>query len=149
MEAAWHEELSLCHERQVAALDKPAELQWESVEPAAIERPVAYRPAVEVKEPRAGIPADAAAKHRARRLHRLLVAAVEPDVERPAIDVLAVIGDAKGRLCQHRVGLARAVGGQDRRFCRAHGIHDAGEKIEDADIDRDRLARMMVAQKYR
>src|SRR5205823_5987659 len=83
-----------------------------------------------------------------RRLHRLLVAAVEPYVERPAVDVLAIVGDAKGRFCQHCVGLARAVSRQDRRPCRAGRVHDAREKIEDADIDRDCLARMMVAQKY-
>src|SRR5205823_395431 len=96
MAGARHEQLPLWRDRQMPSRDEPAELQQEPVEPAAVERPVAHRPAVEVEKPRAGVPADAAAQHRARRLHRLLVAAVEPDVERPAVDVLAVVGDAKG-----------------------------------------------------
>jgi hypothetical protein len=63
--------------------------------------------------------------------------------------VLAVIGDAEGRARQHRIGLPRAVGGEDGGLGRADRIHDGGKKIDDCYIDGDLLAGVMVAQKVR
>ena len=73
----------------------------------------------------------------------------EPDVERAAVDVLAVVGDPEGRFRQHAVGRDGAVGRQHRRAGRADPVHHGGEEIDDADIDRDPLTRMMVAQQVR
>ena len=71
---------------------------------------------------------------------------VEPDIERAAVDVLAVVGDPERRFRQHAVGRDGAVGRQDRSAARADPVHDGGEEIDDADLDRDPLAGMMVAQ---
>ena len=44
------------------------------------------------------------------------------------------------------VGRDGAVGRQHRGAAGTDPVHDGGEKIDDADIDRDLLAGMMVAQ---
>ncbi len=121
--------------------------QQQIAEPAFIERPIAHRPGVDVDEVRMRIPADAAAAHRPGRLHRLRQLGVERDVERPAIHMLAVFGDAEHRARQHRVGFGGAIGGQDRRLGGADRIEDVGEKIEHADIHLRRSAAVKVPQK--
>ena len=59
--------------------------------------------------------------------------------------MLTIFGDTKGGARQHRVGLPRAIGREHRRMCRPDGVHDACEKIKDANIDRGLFARMVVA----
>src|SRR5205823_8501009 len=46
-----------------------------------------------------------------------------------AIDMLAVLSDAKGGACQHRVRRRRPVGRQDRGTRRPDRIHHRDEKI--------------------
>ena len=70
-------------------------------------------------------------------------------VQGPAIDMLAVFGDAEMRLRQAGVSLRRAVGRQDRRTLLADGLHDAGEEIHQRHIDPDLFAGMIVAQEHR
>ena len=65
------------------------------IEPALFERPIAHRPGVNMDETGPRIPTDAAAFHRTCDPHRLLEPPVKADVERPAIEVLAVIRDAE------------------------------------------------------
>jgi len=95
------------------------------------------------------IPAHPAALHRARRLHRLGELVAEMHVEGPAIEMLAVFGDTDIMLGQHRVGLRRAVGRQDRGACLADFPHNPGEKIYDPDIDVDLFTAMKIAQELR
>ena len=72
---------------------------------------------------------------------------LETHIERPADDMLAVLGYAEGRAREHRVGLGRAIGRKDRRSGFADRIEDIGQKIDDPDIDLRLFAGMMVAQK--
>src|SRR5207248_8552493 len=65
----------------------------QGIETALIQCPVAHWPRIDMEETRVGVPADAATSHGTRGLHGPLVAAVEPDVKRAPIDVLAVLGD--------------------------------------------------------
>src|SRR6266849_1230654 len=90
-EAAFREQLLDLHQNAVYA--------------DAVERPVAYRAAVDVEEARAWVPADAAALHRTRSAHRLFEPAPEVDVEGAAVEVLTVVGDAEGSARQHLVVL--------------------------------------------
>src|SRR6266851_3461042 len=92
-------------------------------EPPPLKVPVAHRPGVDMEKTGMRVPADAAALHPPGRLHRLFEPRFEMDVERAAIEMLAVIGDAKGGARQHRVGLGRPIGGKDGRALRVHRIH--------------------------
>src|SRR3979411_1889535 len=95
------------------------------------------------------IPPTPAALEMTRYLHRLCVAGWQPDVERAPVDVLAIFGDTEGGACQHRIGLARAISREHRRAGHPDGVHNTGDKIKNADIDRNLLARVVVAQELR
>ena len=97
-------------------------------------------------EVRFGVPADAAALHRAGFFHRLREPRRQVDVERPAVEMLAVLGNPEGRRGKHRVGCRGAVGRQHDGLRRADRRQDIAEEIEDADIDRDLGAGMEIAQ---
>src|SRR5437868_10009544 len=99
-----------------------------------------------MKKAGAWIPADPASLQRAGSLHRPLVAGVETNVEGAPVEVLAIFGDPEVSARQHRVGLTRAIGRQYDRARRPHCVHDTGEKIEHADLNRCLLTRMVVAQ---
>ena len=60
--------------------------------------------------------------------------------------MLAIIGDAERSARQHRVGLAGTIRGKHGCMRYTNGIHDGGQKIKDADIQSDLLARMVVSQ---
>ena len=61
----------------------------------------------------------------------------------------AVFGRLEPLARQHRVGFRGAVGGQNRRLALADRLHDAGQEIEQVDIDPDLIAGMKIAQKNR
>src|SRR6266481_2933569 len=65
-------------------------------EPPPLKLPVAHRPRVDVEKTGMRVPADAAALHPPGRLHCVLEPRPKMDVESAAIEMLAVIGDAKG-----------------------------------------------------
>src|SRR5262249_2554410 len=74
----------------------PQGTQQQAVIAAAVQLPVAHRAAVEMDEMRVRIPADAAPLHRPRRMLDAGKPAVEGDVDRAAIEMLAALGDAEG-----------------------------------------------------
>src|SRR5665213_1708126 len=123
----------------VVEVDLPA-VEQQIAEARIVEIPVAQRAGIDVDEARIRIPADAAAPHRARRLHSLRQLGVEMYVERAAVKVLAVLGDPEIGAREHLVRLARAVGREDLRLALPDRIHDRAEKVEDADIHADNLA---------
>src|ERR1700674_5758401 len=84
------EQLALLRDREPAASQIFVQPKEQAIEALAIERPVAHWPAVEMEKTGMRVPADPTALHRARRLHRLLEAGLETDIERAAIEVLAV-----------------------------------------------------------
>src|SRR5690348_8440253 len=99
-----------------------------------------------MQKTRPRIPANPAARHGTRSLDRTIVAGVEADIKRASIEVLAILGDTKMGASQHLIGLTRAVG---REYGGAHcpdRVHDAGQKIEHADIDPRLLTGMVVPQ---
>src|SRR5215471_3955431 len=106
----------------------------EAVEPALVESPIADRAGVDMDEPGMRVPADSTALHRARCRHRLGKPRIQTDVERPADDVLAVLGNAEHRSGEHRVGFGRAICRKDRRPSLPDRIENIGQKIDDPDI---------------
>ena len=95
---------------------------------------------------RAGIPADAAPPHGERRLLHPAEIAVEGDVDRPADDMLAMLGDPEGGGRQHLVGLLGAIGREDGSVALVGGGHDIGQKIQHGEIDRPGLVGVEIAQ---
>ncbi len=94
------------------------------------------------------IPADTAPLHRAGSGHRIGELRFETQVEGAADNMLAVLGDAKGRAGEHRIGLGRAIARKDRRLGLADRIEDIGHEINDPDIDLGLFAGMVVAQEH-
>src|SRR5580704_4535132 len=94
------------------------------------------------------VPADPAPPHGARRLHRLGKFRVKPYVQRPAVNVLAVLGHAKIGASQRLVGFERAKGRQYDGPVLARGGHHFGEKVDDADIVIDHSSRVTVAEEH-
>src|SRR6185369_5873392 len=76
----------------------------QAIEAAAIQYPAPRRSAVEMDEMRAGIPADAASPHGERRLLHPAEIAVEGNVDRPADDMLAMLGHPESGGREHLVG---------------------------------------------
>jgi hypothetical protein len=127
---------------------QPAAIEYqEAVKAALVEGPVAYRPGIDVDKTRMRIPADTAALHRPGSGHRIGKPRFEANVERPADDMLAVLGNAKGRAGEHRICLGGAISRKDRRFGLADCIEHIGQEVDDPDIDLGLLPRMMVAEK--
>src|ERR1700736_943240 len=90
---------------------QPATVKYqEAFESALVESPVPYRPGIDVDKTRLRIPADTAALHRPGFGHRIGKLRFEADVERAAHDMLAMLGDAKGRPGEQRIRLGRAIG---------------------------------------
>ena len=108
--------------------------QQQIVESALVESPVPHRPGVDMDKARMRIPPDAAAPHRAGRFHRLGELRVEAKIKRSPIYVLAVLGHPESRAREHRIGLRRAVGGEDRCLGQADGVENIGKKIDDPDV---------------
>src|SRR5436853_4646741 len=124
-------------------------IQEQGIQSSLVQRPVAHRPGVNMEKTRLWIPPNAATLQRAGRLHRSFVASIEANIERAPVDVLTIFGDSEMGTRQHRIGLARAVGREDRCTLLPDGLHDAGKKIEQANIDRRLLARVVVPQQLR
>ena len=136
------------------AADRPACARLSAVAPAG-RSAASYTitrdttPGVDMKKTRVWIPTHPATLQHTGGMHRSFVARLEANVERTPVDVLAIFSDTKMGARQFRVGLTRAVGREDGRARCPDRVHDAGEKIEHADIDHRLLARMVVAQEIR
>ena len=100
-------------------------------------------------EMRLRIPADTAAAHAARCVLRLGKTAIEGDVERAAIHMLAPLGDAETRVRELGVGLGSAICREHRRPGLTNRRHHVGEEVERRHVDGPRLANVMVAQQLR
>jgi hypothetical protein len=126
---------------------RPAGVKYqEAVQPALVECPVPYRAGIDVDKTRMRIPADTPALHRPGFGHRIGKLRFEADVERAAHDMLAVLGNAKGRPGEHRIRLGRAIGRKDRPFGLAHCIEHIGQEVDHPDIDLYLFPGMMVAE---
>ena len=79
--------------------------------------------------------------------HRIRKLRFEADVERAAHDMLAVLGDAKGRPGEHRIRLGRAIGRKDRCFGLADRIEQIGQEVDHPNVDPRLFPGMMVAEK--
>src|SRR6266576_3851334 len=110
-------------------------IEQQMIQSFLIERPVAHRPGVDMKKTRVRIPPNPAALQSARSLHCPFVVGVDANIERASVDVLTVLGDAEMGARQHRIGLTRSVGREYGRARGSYRVHDAGEKVENADID--------------
>src|SRR5262249_25244395 len=119
----------------------------EAIQPAFVEGPIPHRSGVDMDKAGMRVPADAAAFHGAGRGHRVGEPRSKMQVERPAIDMLAVLGHSEHRAREHRIGLGRAVGGEYRRPGFADRVHDTGQKVDHTDVDLCLFTRVMVAQK--
>src|SRR5215472_4662280 len=97
-------------------------------------------------ETRARIPADATTGHSAGRRLGITEPLIEGDIDRSAIEVLALLGDTEHSRPEPRIGLRRPVGGKYGRGTLADSIQNVGEEIERADIDRADLVRVEIAQ---
>src|SRR5205085_10873695 len=81
-------------EQEVALLVEahPLAADQQGSKVGVVEVPVAHRAGIDMHKARMRIPADAAALHRARRLHRLGELVAKMHVEGAAVDVRAVPG---------------------------------------------------------
>jgi len=100
-----------------------------------------------VNETRIRVPPDPAALHRPSGAHRRCDFRIDPQVERTAQDVLAVLRHPEGGAREHRIGLGGPIGGEDRRSGLADRIKNIGQKIDHTDIHLSLLTRVMIAQK--
>jgi hypothetical protein len=94
------------------------------------------------------VPANTTAPRRSRRRHRLHQLRVETEIDRAAINVLAVFGHPKGGARKDSVSCARAI---SRKNCcpgLADRLEDIGEKIYHTNVHLGLFPGMMIAQKY-
>src|SRR5438094_4442410 len=87
----------------------PFSIEQQRIQRSPVERPGTHWSGVDVEETGVRIPTNSAPPQTSREQHRLFATGFEPNVERAAVDVLAVVGHPEGRLRQHGVGLAGAV----------------------------------------
>src|SRR5690348_14092228 len=83
------------------------------VQPALVENPVPHWPGIDVDKPRIWIPANAAASRRPCCGHSLCELRVETEVERAAVNMLAVISYPEGRAGKDGVRHGCAIGRED------------------------------------
>src|SRR5436305_15293742 len=99
-----------------------------------------------MEESRAWIPADSPEFQLSRSSHCIFIAGGQSHVKRASEHMLAVFGYTKCRSCEHRICLGCTITREHKRLIRADGFHNAGKKIENADVEDDPFARMVVAQ---
>jgi hypothetical protein len=127
---------------------QPAAVKYqEAVEPARVESPVPYRPSVDVNKAGMRVPADATALHRPGFGHCIGKLRFEANVERAALDMLAALGNAKGRPSEHRIRLGGTIGRKDRCLGLTDRIEHIGQEVDHPDIDLGLLPGLMVAEK--
>ena len=133
-----HRRMAL-EKQEIEAQAKALEAQKQAIEIGPVQLPASRRPAVDMDEMRARIPADAAPAHGESRLLHPAEIAVEGDVDRPADDVLAVLGHPEGGGREHLVGLLGPIGREHGGMALVGRGHDVGQKIQHGEIDRPGL----------
>lgn len=115
---------------------------------ALVKAPVFYRAYVEMDEIGMRVIADAALAH----FHRLITDGMQAFVAQAYVDCLAVHMqalriDAARFAAEHRVGVRRAVAGDDfKRFLRIKRRVEVSEHVEQVRIDGLHIVRIMIAQ---